>query len=113
WQGLTRDADSTAPDWIEDVDVVVPMATGWRSYEARGIELTEALAEDLAALLCVPMVDVFERDPEAGATHHLSGYRPRLDALARELRVKNLDVADLARAQGVLILDDVVTYGAT
>lgn len=113
-QGLTGDTESRAPDWIEDIDVVVPMATGWRSFEARdGLEITEALAEELAALLCVPFVDVFERDPDAGATHHLGGYRARLDALVDELRVKNIATADLAGANGVLIVDDVVTYGAT
>jgi hypothetical protein len=113
WQGLTTDTASAAPDWIDEIDVVVPMATGWRSHEVRGHELTEQLAAELSQLLCLPTVDAFERDPDAVATHHFGSFRPRLDTLLDELRVKNVGVADLARARGVLIIDDVVTYGAT
>jgi predicted amidophosphoribosyltransferase len=114
WQGLTMDTASSAPEWIERVDLVVPMATGWRSYESRGHELTEILGKELADLLCLPMIDLFERVGEDKATHQLAGVAPRLDALERELTVKkNVDLADLKRAQGALIVDDIVTYGAT
>jgi predicted amidophosphoribosyltransferase len=114
WQGLTLDTASSAPEWIEEIDLVVPMATGWRSYEKRGHELTEALGKELAALLCLPMLDLFERVGGDQATHQLGGLAPRLGALDSELRVKtNVDLADLKRARGVLIVDDIVTYGAT
>lgn len=113
YQGLTRDVASTAPSWIEEIGVVVPMATHWRSYEERGHELTEPLARELAAMLCVPYVDIFERSSEAIPTHHRSGYKPRVDALVDELRLKGDGGAALRSASGVLIVDDIVTYGAT
>jgi len=113
WQGLTRDHDSSAPEWIDQIDVVIPMATSWRSYEVRGHEVTEDLARGLSQRLCVPCLDVFERDPDVAATHQLSGYEPRLAALRREIRIKAGHVADLREAQGALIVDDVVTYGST
>lgn len=113
WQGLTCDHESGAPTWIEKIDVVVPMATSWRSYEVRGHEVTEELASELASRLCVPCVDAFERDPDASGTHLVSGYAARLEALMSEIRVKAGDVADLTAAQGVLIVDDIVTYGST
>lgn len=113
WQGLTQDMDSTAPDWIEQIDVVVPMATSWRSFEEREIEVSERLASELASMLCVPMVDAFERDPDAMATHTQGDHARRLQALIGELRTKNLGVSDLMNARGVLIVDDIVTYGST
>jgi hypothetical protein len=113
WQGLTRDVESTAPEWIEQIDVVVPMATSLRSFQVRGHEVTEALADALAARLCVPCIDAFEREPAGEGTHQLSGYKARLGALLEQIRLKAVDVADLAEASGALIIDDVVTYGAT
>jgi predicted amidophosphoribosyltransferase len=113
WQGLTGDVDSGAPGWIEKIDVVVPMATSLGSYRERGCEVTEQLAEGLAARLCVPFVDAFERDPDATATHRLSGYESRVAALKEEMVLKAGDIADLAEAEGVLIVDDIVTYGST
>lgn len=113
WQGLTGDEESTAPDWIAEIDVVVPMATSLASFEVRGHEVSEEIALQLSRRLCVPYVDVFEREVGAASTHQLSGYGPRLDALLGELTVKTSGVADLRSAQGVLIVDDVVTYGST
>lgn len=107
-QGLTEETD-----WIEDVDVIVPMATSLRSFEDRGFELTEELASDLSLRLCIPVVDAFEVDPYGEATHGLSGYHERARALAANLRLKVGSSALLANAEGVLVVDDVVTYGST
>jgi predicted amidophosphoribosyltransferase len=113
YQGLTRDVQSSAPGWIEQIDAIVPMATGWRSYEERGREITEDLADGLAAMLCVPCVDIFERSADATPTHQLSGYEVRVEAIVSELRLKNTGGELLRDASGVLIVDDVVTYGST
>lgn len=107
-QGLVLETE-----WIEEVDVIVPMATSLRSFEARGFELTEELADELGLRLCLPVVDVFEVDPQAGATHQAGGYADRARTLAGALRVKRDNAAVLESAEGVLVIDDVVTYGST
>lgn len=81
--------------------------------EDRGFALTEELAEELAFRLCVPMVDVFEVDPDATSTHALGGYAERSRKLAATLRIKTHHAASLERAEAVLVVDDVVTSGAT
>jgi predicted amidophosphoribosyltransferase len=107
-QGLTEETH-----WAEEVDVLVPMATSLRSYEARGFELTEELTAELGRLLCAPVVDALERAPEAGATHTQGGYRERAAALAATIAVVKGRSALLRDAGAALIVDDVVTYGAT
>ncbi len=107
-QGLTEETD-----WIEDVDVIVPMATSLRSYQQRGFELTEELAEELGLRLCIPVVDAFEVDPDADPTHGLGGYHERARALASSLRLKAASSALLSTAEAVLVVDDIVTYGST
>ena len=64
---LLRQGLAGETSWIADIDVVVPMATSMRSFEAREFELTEDLHRDLAWRLCIPFVDAFEVDPEAAA----------------------------------------------
>ena len=107
-QGLTLETD-----WIEDVDLIVPMATSLRSYENRGFELTEVLAEELGLRLCLPVVDAFEVDPAAESTHYLGGYAQRAKSLAASLRIKATNSPELRAADAALVLDDVVTYGST
>jgi predicted amidophosphoribosyltransferase len=107
-QGLTEEVD-----WIEDVDVLVPMATSLRSYEARGFELTEELTAEVGRLLCAPVVDALERQGDPSETRGEGGYRERALALASTLTVKKQHSALLREAAGVLVVDDVVTYGAT
>lgn len=107
-QGLTEE-----PDWIEDIDVIVPVPTSLRSFEEREFELTEELATELGLRLCVPVVDAFEVDPYAQSTHALSGYTQRAKALSESIRFKVGNSALLASAEAALIVDDVVTYGST
>jgi predicted amidophosphoribosyltransferase len=106
-QGLTEETD-----WIEDIDAVVPMATSLKSFERRGFEFTEELASELAFRLCLPLVDVFETDPEAEPTHTASGYRARAKRV-ETLRLKTTRSETLSSAEAVLVVDDVVTSGAT
>src|SRR5262249_10829809 len=107
-QGLTEETD-----WIEDVDVLVPMASSLRSYELRGFELTEDLAAELGRLLCLPVIDALERSGDVDPTHSAGAYAQRAAALAHTLVVKKTHSALLREAAGVLVVDDVVTYGAT
>jgi hypothetical protein len=107
-QGLVEETD-----WIEDIDVIVPMATSLRSFEHRGYELTEELAHELGLRLCIPVVDAFEVNPKADSTRALSGYQARAASLADSLRLKVGSSALLTNAEAALVVDDVVTYGAT
>lgn len=107
-QGLTEESD-----WSEELDVIVPMATSLRSFEARGFELTEELAAELGRLLCLPVVDALERSEAAGQTRTAGGYRERAHLLAKTLVLKKAHAALLEQASAALVLDDVVTYGAT
>ena len=100
-------------DWIEEIDVIVPMATSLRSYEQRGFELTEKLGGDLGMRLCVPVVDAFERAGDARPTHLAGDYRRRLDLLTESIRLRATRSSLLRAAEAVLVVDDVVTYGAT
>jgi predicted amidophosphoribosyltransferase len=110
---LLRQGLALETDWLEDIDVLVPMATSLRSYQNRGFELTEELAADLGLRLALPVVDAFEVDPEAESTHYLSGYRQRASALAESIWLKAGNSPDLRSAGAALVLDDVVTYGST
>lgn len=110
---LLRQGLVTETDWIEEVDVVVPMATSLRSYEARGFELTEQLAAELAVRLALPMVDAFETTADAPPTHTLGGYDYRAKALAESLRLKAPNSPELRAASAALVVDDIVTYGTT
>ena len=107
-QGLVLETD-----WLEDIDVLVPMATSLRAFETRGFELTEELAGELGLRLCLPVVDAFEVNPDAQSTHYLSGYQQRAKSLAERVRLKARRSRDLRDAGAVLVLDDVVTYGST
>jgi predicted amidophosphoribosyltransferase len=107
-QGLTVETD-----WIEDVDVLVPTPTAMMSYEEREFELTERLTSDLGDLLCVPVVDAFERAPDGGRTRLAGGYSERKQLLQKVLRVTKTHSSLLRDASAVLIIDDVVTYGTT
>jgi predicted amidophosphoribosyltransferase len=107
-QGLTEETD-----WIEEIDAIVPAPTSLDSFEARGFELTEDLAQELGLRLCIPVADAFEGDPYAVPTHSLSGYTERSRALANSLRLKVASSALLASAEAALVVDDVVTYGST
>ena len=59
------------------------------------------------------MVDALERAPDAGATHARGATAERAAALAETIMVKKEHSALLRDAGGVLVVDDVVTYGAT
>jgi predicted amidophosphoribosyltransferase len=100
-------------DWIEEIDVVVPMATSLASFEKRGFELTEQLGQQLGARLCIPVVDAFQRSADASTTHTAGGYQQRLNQLADSVLLHADRSALLRTAEAVLVVDDVVTYGAT
>jgi predicted amidophosphoribosyltransferase len=110
---LMRQALTEETDWVEEVDVLVPMATSLRSYQTRGFELTEELAWELGRLLCLPVVDALGRSEAAEQTRAAGGYRERAEMLDETLVVKKTHAALLEQATAVLVVDDVVTYGST
>ena len=56
--------------------------------DERGLELTEELAAELGKVLCIPVIDASERDPDATPTHFAGGYRARRAVVASSLSLK-------------------------
>ena len=69
----------------------------------------ELTREDLQRL----RLDALERAGDLDTTRHAGGYRARAKDLAATLKVTKTQSALLRDAAGVLVVDDVVTYGST
>ena len=110
---LLRQGLAEETDWVEDVDVLVPMPTSPKSYEARGSALTEEITAELGRLLCTPVVEALGRVGDPVETRHADGYAERARVLASTLKANKLRSRLLQDAGGVLVVDDVVTTGAT
>ncbi|MDR0789784.1 MAG: ComF family protein [Bacteroidales bacterium] len=96
-------------DWIKDIDVIVPLPLHWRKKIKRGYNQSEVLARYLARALHKPVV-----------TNSLIRHKYTKSQASQALdRWENMkDVFSLAKAQQlkgkhVLIIDDVVTTGAS
>jgi ComF family protein len=99
-------ADACAP-WARDLDVITPVPLAWNRLLSRGYNQAEAVARPLAARLGLPCRRLLRRRP-----------RPRQALLGRRERERNLGGAfqatgAAARAARVLLVDDVMTTGAT
>ena len=93
--------------WADDLDVVTPVPLAWNRLLARGYNQAEAVARPLAARLGLPCGRLLRRRP-----------RPRQALLGRRERQRNLGgafraTAGAGRAARVLLVDDVMTTGAT
>jgi ComF family protein len=94
-------------DFAERVDVVTPVPLAWTRLVVRGYNQAEAIARPLARALTRPCRPLLRRRP-----------RPRQALLSRDERRRNLRGAFAARARlpagtRVLLVDDVMTTGAT
>lgn len=102
--GLLRDALAALPD---DIDAVLPVPLHWRRQWLRGFNQAREIGVPVARQLGVPLIGGVRR---VRATRSQSG-------LTAGERSRNLQAAFAARpirgARHVLIVDDVVTTGAT
>ena len=102
--GLLRDAAGALPD---DIDAVLPVPLHWRRQWLRGFNQAREIGVPVARQLDVPVI---------GGMCRARATRPQSGLTAGE-RSRNLQAAFRARqtcdARHVLIVDDVVTTGAT
>ena len=98
---------SAVPALPDDIDVVVPVPLNWRRKIVRGFNQATELARPVAGMLDVPMARYARR---VKATPFQSGLSAR--ERKRNLR-QAFTVARSLQSQHVLIVDDVVTTGAT
>lgn len=91
----------------DDIDAVLPVPLHWRRKAMRGFNQATEIAKPVARLLGVPIIRNVRR---TRATPFQSG----LDAAARARNLRRAFVADRPNPHAhVLIVDDVVTTGAT
>ncbi|HXT19840.1 MAG TPA: phosphoribosyltransferase family protein [Thermoanaerobaculia bacterium] len=93
--------------WASRIDVVTPVPLPWTRLLARGYNQAEAVARPLSRALDLPVRPLLRRRP-----------RPRQALLSRAERRRNLRGAftsrrRLAAGTRVLLVDDVMTTGAT
>jgi len=90
-------------------ELVVPIPMHWRQRAWRGANAPETIATRLAAHLKVPMYLTLRRARATGPQHHL-GRAARQTNVRRAFRLRR---GYQCRGARVLVVDDVVTTGAT
>jgi ComF family protein len=95
------------PDLPGDIDAMLPVPLHWRRQLARGFNQATELCRALRPVLSVPVLDAVVR---VRSTPYQSG----LDASARQSNLRGaFGLRGRPGAAHVLIVDDVVTTGAT
>lgn len=96
-----------APMLPRDIDCILPVPLHWRRKTVRGFNQATELAKPVASALAVPIARLVRRQK---ATPFQSG----LDAPARAGNLRQAFLATgIGRFRHVLIIDDIVTTGAT
>lgn len=102
--GLLRDAVTALPP---DIDAVLPVPLHWRRQWLRGFNQAREIARPLARQLGVPIIGGVRRV-------HATRPQPGLSATARRRNLQGAFAATgTCRSRHVLIVDDVITTGAT
>lgn len=95
------------PELPADIDALLPVPLHWRRHARRGFNQALELCTELRRELDLPLLDNVKR---VRSTPYQSG----LDAAARGRNLRDAFAArDRIAAQHVLIVDDVITTGAT
>lgn len=105
---IARFMADAAPD-LSQVDVLVPVAIDKNRLRSRGYNQALLLAQELSRLVAIPVVDPLSRRRDL--SHQI--YRSQIE---RRIAVKDAFTcfdADLVQGKRVLIIDDVITTGAT
>lgn len=95
---------------IQNVDLIVPVPLHWKKEKTRGYNQCEPFAEGLAKVLNIPFsLTALERVHENTSQTKKSKFE-RFENVSQIFGVKN---ASLLKGKHVLLVDDVVTTGAT
>jgi ComF family protein len=90
-----------------DIDAVLPVPLHWSRKLRRGFNQAEEIAKPVARMLGVPVSRPAQR-------HKATPYQPGLDARERARNLRHAFTASTTVTyQHILIIDDVVTTGAT
>ncbi len=93
------------------IDFIVPVPLHPRRQRARGFNQAEILARPISELLDVPVVNAVARERNTAPQVRLRASE-RLENLARAFVVSE-DMQDRIAGKSLLIIDDVMTTGAT
>ena len=92
----------------EEFDVIAPMPLHWRKRWQRGFNQSELLARELARRTGIPVRRAVKRVRFTNAQAGLTGHQRR-DNVSGAFR----GIEGIARGKRVLLIDDVLTTGAT
>ena len=91
----------------DDIDAILPVPLHWSRKLRRGFNQAEEIAKPLAKMLALPVARAAQR-------HQATPYQSGLDARARARNLRYaFTTSKTVRYQHLLIIDDVVTTGAT
>lgn len=102
--------DLQGTDFFDGIDAIVPVPLARKRLKSRGYNQSELLARGVSEVTHIPILyDVVERSVENPTQTHL-------DAEARKENVRDIFVlkkAEAIRGKHILLIDDVLTTGAT
>lgn len=98
-------------DDLEDLDAVVPVPLHWRRRLQRGFDQTHLLAQSVARNLSLPLRPVLHRRRATSAQSRLS--RAARQRNLQQAFSPRLGACSKVRDRHLLLVDDVVTTGAT
>lgn len=108
---LAADIMLSTPELVADVDMVVPVPMHWARFILRGFNQAEVVAERVTAHTGIPTVDALRYHGGLRSIKRMSR-EERLDEKNYGRFLLRDDAPDL-RGKHVLLVDDIVTTGAT
>ena len=96
--------------FFSDIDIIVPMPTTFRRRLERGYNQCEAIAAGVREITALPIAH------NAAVRTKFNGSQTRKSSMERRENVKNvfrLKDASIIKGKHVLIIDDIITTGAT
>lgn len=101
--------EKAPPEWLNDVNIIAPVPIHWKRLWQRGFNQSNVIAQALGEQLQLPVQTLFTRMQS----------RPKQQMLKRQQRLSSLsDTIKLSpnthlEGKSILLVDDVVTTGAT
>lgn len=96
--------------WIKDVDLIVPLPLHKKKERLRGFNQAQVIAETLAELLHIPLNSTIIQRVVHSETQTHKTREERWASMQQVFKIRN---ADMLSKKHVLLVDDVLTTGAT